>query len=96
MEDDVFMNKKALLKLFKPYKIVKKSFLDFLDDKTKRNFWKHRIWFECSKSLDESCINTKCKHNFVNSHKNELYIELMDEIKNEKGWQKEKRNGDCA
>lgn len=94
MEDDVFMKEKALLKLFKPYKIVKTSFLDFLDDKTKRTFWKHRIWFECSKSEDESCINTKCKYNFVNSHDDELYVELMDEIKNQQGWQKEKRNGD--
>lgn len=96
MDDGVFMNKKTLLKLFKPYKVVNKTFLDFLDDKTKRNFWKHRIWFECSKSEDESCINSECKHNFVKSHNDELYVELVDEIKNEKGWQKEKRNGGCV
>lgn len=78
------INSRTLKSFFKPYRIVKKSFLDFLDDKTKRNFWKHRIWFECSKSEDESCMNTKCKYNFVNSHDNELYVELMQEIKDER------------
>ena len=78
------MNGIVLLKLFKPYKIHKKRFVDFLDSKQKRTFWKHRIWFECSKSEDESCMNTKCKYNFVNSHDNELYVELMQEIKDER------------
>ena len=78
------INSRTMKGLFKPYRIVKESFLDFLDDKTKRNFWKHRIWFECSKSEDESCINNECKYNFVNSHDDELYIELMQEIKDER------------
>jgi len=84
----MFMQKQVIKSLFKPYKIVKKGFLDFLDDKTKRNFFKHRIWFECSKSLDESCINTKCRYNFVKAHKDELYVELMQEIKADEKWNK--------
>jgi len=80
------MQKNLIESFFKPFKLEKKSFLDFLDDKAKRNFLKHRIWFECSKSKDESCINNECKHNFVNVHDNELYIDLLQEIKNDKNW----------
>ena len=86
-------NPKAIKGLFKPHKIIKKSFLDFLDDNAKRNFWKHRIWFECSKSIGECCINSKCRYNLVNSHDNELYLELMQEINDER-LPTEKRNGD--
>lgn len=86
------MQKKLIKSLFKPHKLHKKRFVDFLDDRTKRNFYKHRFWFECSKSISESCINTKCRHNYVNMHENELYIELMQEIKDEK-LAIEKRNG---
>ena len=78
------MQKNVIKSLFKPYKIHKKNFIDFLDSKTKRNFFKHRLWFECSKSLDESCINAECRYNFFNVHNSELYIELMQEIKAEK------------
>ena len=84
----MFMQKKIIESLFKPYVINKKRFVDFLDNKTKRNFFKHRIWFECSKSLDESCMNTKCRYNFVKAHKDELYIELMQEIKADAKWNK--------
>ena len=42
--------KEQLKSLFKPYEHHKKRFIDFLDEKTKRNFFKHRLWFECSKS----------------------------------------------
>lgn len=73
-----------MISLFKPHKVERKSFLDFLDDKGKRNFFKHRFWFECSKSTDESCVNTKCKYNYLESHKDKLYIDLMQEIKAEK------------
>ena len=84
-----FMKEKPLLKLFKPHKkINKKRFIDFLDSNQKRNFLKHRLWFECSKSLDESCINNKCRYNFVNSHGDALYIELVQEMKVDKQWKK--------
>lgn len=78
------MQKNLIKSLFKPYKIEKKSFIDFLDDKAKRNFFKHRIWFECSKSIDESCINNECKFNFIDVHEDELYIDLMNEINDER------------
>ena len=78
------MQKQLIKSLFKPYEIKNVSFLDFLDEKAKRNFYKHRFWFECSKATDETCINTKCRHNYLKLHDNELYIELMKEIKDER------------
>ena len=80
----VNMQVQLIKSLFKPYKIHKKHFIDFFDDKVKRNFFKHRFYFECSKSLDESCMNHECKFNFLKSHENEFYLDLMQEIKNEK------------
>ena len=81
MDCDMFMKQIPLLKLFKPYKLIKKSFIDFLDDKSKKTFFKHRFYFECSKSKDESCMNHECKYNFIKLHGNEFYNELMHEIK---------------
>lgn len=80
----IILNKDILNGLFAPYEINKKSFFDFLDNKAKRTFLKHRLWFECSKATDESCINTKCKYNYLDMHDSELYIELMQEIQDEK------------
>ena len=80
------MQKHVINSLFKPFVIHKKRFVDFLDAKTKRNYIKHKLWFECSKSLDESCINAECKYNFSNMHQDELYMELVDEMQNQKGW----------
>jgi len=78
------MKKQSIQSLFKPFKIEKKRFVDFLDSKTKRNFYKHRFWFECSKAADESCINTECQHNYLKMHDSELYKELKQEIQAEK------------
>lgn len=88
------MQKHAIKSLFKPYKINKKRFIDFLDKETKINYFKHRIWFECSKSIDESCINSKCRYNLIKVHNTELYIELMQEIQNEKLAIEKRNNGD--
>lgn len=77
------MQVQLLRSLFKPHKIHKKKFTDFLDEKTKRNFFKHKLWFECSKSKNESCINHKCRYNFVEMHNQELYDDLMQEIQDE-------------
>ena len=79
----VNMKIQLIKSLFKPYKIHKKHFIDFLDAKAKRNFFKHRFYFECSKSIDESCMNTKCKYNFLKAHENEFYMDLMQEIQDE-------------
>ena len=75
--------KEQLKSLFKPYKHHKKRFIDFLDEKTKRNFFKHRLWFECSKSKNESCMNHECRYNLIRMHNSEFYCELMQEIQDE-------------
>ena len=88
------MQKQAIKSLFKPFKLDNKSFLDFLDSKAKRTFVKHRLYFECSKSIDETCINTKCKHNYLASHNDELYMELMQEIQDERMAIEKRNTGD--
>lgn len=92
------MHEQVIKSLFKPHVVKKKRFTDFLDRKQKRNFYKHRFWFECSKSADESCINTECRHNYIKSHNSELYIELMQEIQAERLETKKRsgmQDGDC-
>ncbi len=41
---------------------------------------------ECSKSVDESCINSECEYNFVKIHDDELYKKVYKKIV-------DKRNG---
>ena len=78
------MQERLIKSLFKPIEHKRKSFIDFLDEDRKRNFFKHRFWFECSKAVDESCINTDCQHNYLDMHNDELYVELMQEIQAER------------
>ena len=78
------MNSEVVKSLFKPLEIKNKTFVDFLDDETERNFYKHCVWFECSKSLDESCINTECSHNYIKLHNDDLYKELLQEVQQER------------
>lgn len=79
------INSKALNGLFKPYKIVKTNFEDFfIKHVGVKKFWKIQFEDECSKSIDETCINTECMYNYLNMHGDELYIELMQEIQAER------------
>ena len=41
------------------------------------------MWFECSKSKNESCMNYECRYNFIRMHNTELYDDLMQEIQDE-------------
>lgn len=71
----------ALNGLFKPYEVERKSIVDYFIKKVgERKFWKMQFEHECSKSIDETCINTECKYNYLNFHENELYVELRKEI----------------
>ena len=49
---------------------------------------------ECSKSIDESCINLECNHNFFKIHQDELYIDVMKEIQAERKAIKERHARD--
>ena len=80
------INLNALNGLFKPYKneTGKSIGASIIKSVGERKFWKMRYGQECSKSIDELCVNTKCKYNYLESHEDELYIDLMQEIKAEK------------
>lgn len=73
--------------LFKPIHNTdnKNNFRKFIIDRVgKRKYWKIKIERECSKSINESCINTNCQFNFLNIHQNELYIDVLKEIQQER------------
>ena len=80
------MNKNALNGLFKPYEL---KFLE-TDDLMKAigmdelEFCKiFVVERECSKSKDESCINTECDFNLINHHDDELYWKARKEFEQE-------------
>ena len=79
--------------LFKPYKQENRpNIVGYLIEQVgEKKFWKIQFEDECSKSIDESCINTECHHNFLEFHQDELYIEIMQEIQ-AKRLEIEKRN----
>ena len=76
------MNNKVIQGLFKPYKKENKKSIgeSFIELVGEREFWKIQFEQECSKSIDESCINADCHYNFLNSHEDELYIDLRKEL----------------
>jgi len=81
------INSKAMKGLFKPKKQENKfNFKDYLINHgiTEKKFLKIHIEHECSKSIDESCINIECHYNFLNMHEDELYVEVMQEIQAER------------
>lgn len=79
------INSKALNGLFKPHKVVKADLTAYIIEHVGlRKFWKMQFEQECSKATDESCINNECRYNFLKVHKDELYIDLMQEIQAER------------
>ena len=74
-------SKYGMIHIFKPYVIESKNPIDaIIKSVGERKFWKLEFEQECSKSIDESCINTDCHYNYLNYHKYELYVELRKEI----------------
>lgn len=76
------INPKAMQKLFKPYNFEKFDLQGFLNaiGITMEQMMQIDVEDECSKSADESCINTDCHHNFLHLHEDELYIEVAKEV----------------
>ena len=79
------INSKPIHNLFKPHKFHTFNIQDVLDATglTMKDYLKIYAEDECSKSIDESCINTECPHNFLKLHEDELYIEVMQEVEAE-------------
>lgn len=80
------INPNAIKSLFKPRKFETFDFQKFLEvtGLTKKKWYKITVEDECSKSIDESCINTDCQYNHFALHKHELYVEVLQEIQAER------------
>ena len=79
------VNSMLMKRLFKPYIKETPNLAKYLIEKVgERKFWKIQFEQECSKATDESCINTDCHYNYLKYHKNELYVELINEIQAER------------
>lgn len=80
------INPRTMKNLFKPYQFETFNFNDFLvaTGLTMKQVLKIDVEDECSKSFDESCINTECHHNLLKLHKDELYIEVAKEVQQER------------
>lgn len=76
------INAKAMQSLFNPYVIPSKNVDDLLAviGMDLKDLVKINVECECSKSIDESCINKECHHNLFDLHKDELYVEVLQEI----------------
>lgn len=77
------MNSNLLKSLFKPYELefIELNVMMDVTGLSEKEMFKIILEDECSKSNDESCINTVCPHNFVNMHNEDLYIKISNELK---------------
>ena len=75
------INPKSLEDLFKPFELHFIGVQDLLDSRgwSLKDFIKLDIDSECSKSLNETCINTECYYNFITWHGDDLYEEAFKE-----------------
>ena len=78
----LMINVKALNKLFKPHEIECEDGFNYLSDtfgiSDEEFLLETAMYLECSKSKDESCINTDCDYNLINEHSNELYLKIKE------------------
>ncbi len=77
----IMINPRPLEDLFKPFELHFVGVQDLLDaiGISLKDFIKLDIESECSKSLNESCINTNCHYNFITWHGDDLYKEAFKE-----------------
>lgn len=75
----LMVNLNTLKAVFKPY--PKKSMEDVLFAIIPmKEYYEIQLESECSKSIDESCINTECHYNYVKYHNTEMYKEIKDKM----------------
>lgn len=73
------MQKNLIHSLFKPKLNVnnkEKEILKKCGFNDKR--FEHMVFFECSKSKNESCCNSKCQYNLVSAHSSDVYIRISN------------------
>lgn len=92
------INPNTMKSLFKPYHKDSFNFQRFLDvtGLTMKKWLKIQVESECSKSIDESCINTDCQFNYLNLHQDELYIEVFKEVEADRKAVEERTKRDMA
>ena len=92
------INPSTMKALFKPYQKDSFTIQDFLNvtGLTMKKFLKIQVEDECSKSIDETCINTDCQFNYLKMHEDELYIEVFKEIEAERKEVEERTKRDMA
>ena len=80
------IDSKVVKDLFKPYELHFMGLQDLLDATklSRKQFLRIRVQDECTKSIDESCINNECPHNFVEMHEHGLYVEVFKEVEQER------------
>jgi len=80
------ISSKAMKDLFKPYELHFIGLEDVLDATglSLKQWLKCDVESECSKSIDESCMNYECQYNFIEMHGDELYGEVFQEIQDER------------
>lgn len=76
------INPRPLKALFKPYELHFIGFEDLMNSTglTHEKLLSIELENECSKSIDETCINSECSHNHIKMHNSELYKKLHKEI----------------
>ena len=73
---------KAMYDLFNPCELYFMDINDLLDvtGLSFKDILKIDIQSECSKSIDESCMNFECDFNYINMHDDETYVEVFKEV----------------
>lgn len=76
------INPIPMKELFKPYELHFMGVEDLLTSTglTHEKILRIQLQEECSKSIDETCINSECSYNHVKRHESDLYKKLHDEI----------------
>lgn len=82
----VYFMQEQLYKLFKPYELHFIGLQDLLDATglSLKQWLKIDVELECSKSINESCMNCECQYNMIKMHDDELYVEVFKEIEDER------------
>lgn len=79
----IILNKDSLNGLFKPYAIVVEDELNYLSDAVgisdEKFLLETAMYLECSKSIDESCINSNCAYNLIDEHSSDLYLKIKED-----------------
>ena len=80
------IDSKAMKDLFNPYEVDFMDINDLLDvtGLSFKKLLKIHVEDECSKSIDESCMNLSCGYNLIEMHNDETYVDVFKEVEQER------------